>query len=146
MEKYFANGKARSARDKKAYLRLLKTAGNENPRVVWVERDRKEHLVPTPCHGQGHLPIGHDAQSLSHRVIGWIYPHRKHKIEHRHRKASTITTEFSLRFTSILKKRCEAYVCTRHSPGISTVLWDSGTGCVSQVYVSSIGCLLRLFP
>ncbi|KAJ7407078.1 hypothetical protein BTVI_63908 [Pitangus sulphuratus] len=27
-------------------------------RMVWVERDLKDHLVPTPCHGQGHLPLG----------------------------------------------------------------------------------------
>lgn len=24
--------------------------------IVWVGRDRKDHLTPTPCHGVGHLP------------------------------------------------------------------------------------------
>jgi len=24
--------------------------------MVWVGRDLKDQLIPTPCHGQGHLP------------------------------------------------------------------------------------------
>ncbi|GAB0192649.1 cAMP-dependent protein kinase inhibitor alpha [Grus japonensis] len=32
--------------------------------MVWVGRDLKDHLVPTPCHGQGHPPLDHIAQSL----------------------------------------------------------------------------------
>ena len=31
--------------------------------MVWVRRDLKDHLVPTPCHGQGHLPLDQLAQS-----------------------------------------------------------------------------------
>jgi len=32
--------------------------------MVWVRRDLKDHLVPTPCHGQGHFPLDQVAQSL----------------------------------------------------------------------------------
>jgi len=35
----------------------------ENHRMVWAGRDLKHHLVPTPCHGQGHLPQDQGAQS-----------------------------------------------------------------------------------
>lgn len=28
-------------------------------RMVWVERDFKDHLIQPPCHGQGHLPLDH---------------------------------------------------------------------------------------
>jgi len=31
--------------------------------MVWVGRDLEDHLVPTPCHEQGHLPPAHAAQS-----------------------------------------------------------------------------------
>ena len=31
--------------------------------MVWVGRDLKDHLVPTPCHGQRHLPLDQGAQS-----------------------------------------------------------------------------------
>jgi len=31
--------------------------------MVWVGRDRKDHPVPNPCHGQGHLPPDQIAQS-----------------------------------------------------------------------------------
>jgi len=31
--------------------------------MVWVGRDLKDHLVPTPCPGQGHLPLDQVAQS-----------------------------------------------------------------------------------
>jgi len=31
--------------------------------MVWDERDLEDHLVPTPCHGQGHLPLDQVAQS-----------------------------------------------------------------------------------
>jgi len=30
--------------------------------MFWVGRDLKDHLVPTPLHGQGHLPLHHFAQ------------------------------------------------------------------------------------
>ncbi|XP_039554546.1 uncharacterized protein LOC120497316 isoform X1 [Passer montanus] len=36
-----------------------------NPRLVWVGRDLKDHLIPTPCHGQGHLPLSQAAPSPS---------------------------------------------------------------------------------
>lgn len=29
----------------------------QNHRMVWVERDLRDHPVPAPCHGQGHLPV-----------------------------------------------------------------------------------------
>jgi len=32
--------------------------------MVWVGRDLIDHLVPTPCHGQGHLLLEQVAQSL----------------------------------------------------------------------------------
>jgi len=32
--------------------------------MVFVGRDLKDHLVLNPCHGQGHLPLDHYAQSL----------------------------------------------------------------------------------
>jgi len=31
--------------------------------MVRVGRDLKDHLVPTPCHEQGHLPLDQVAQS-----------------------------------------------------------------------------------
>ena len=31
--------------------------------MVWVERDLCDHLVPTPCYRQGHLPLGQGAQN-----------------------------------------------------------------------------------
>ena len=34
-----------------------------NHRMVWVGKDLKDHLVPPPCHGQGHLPLAQVAQS-----------------------------------------------------------------------------------
>lgn len=37
---------------------IIKTQmARENRRRVWVGRDFKTHLVPTPCHWQGHLPV-----------------------------------------------------------------------------------------
>ena len=32
-------------------------------RMVWLGKDLKDHLVPTPCHEQGHLPLDQGAQS-----------------------------------------------------------------------------------
>jgi len=32
--------------------------------MVWVGRDLKGHFIPTPLHGQGHLPLDQVAQSL----------------------------------------------------------------------------------
>ncbi|KAK4821027.1 hypothetical protein QYF61_012113 [Mycteria americana] len=37
--------------------------GGHNHRMVWVGRDLTDHPVPTPCHGQGHLPPDQVAQS-----------------------------------------------------------------------------------
>jgi len=31
--------------------------------MVWVGRDLTDHLVPTPCHRQGHLSVDWSAQS-----------------------------------------------------------------------------------
>jgi len=46
-------------------LKIRKTSKKSrlNHRMVWVGRDLKDHLVPSPCHGQGHLPLAHAAQS-----------------------------------------------------------------------------------
>ena len=30
---------------------------SQNHRMIWVGRDLSDHLVPTPCHRQGHLPL-----------------------------------------------------------------------------------------
>ncbi|EOA97032.1 hypothetical protein Anapl_17450, partial [Anas platyrhynchos] len=43
--------------------------------MVWVGRDLKDHPVPPPCHGLGHLPLDQVAQSpiqpgLEH-LQGW---------------------------------------------------------------------------
>jgi len=43
--------------------------------MVWAGRDLKAHPFPIPCHGQGHLPPHHVAQSpiqpgLEH-LQGW---------------------------------------------------------------------------
>jgi len=32
--------------------------------MAWVGRDLKDHLVPTPCHGQGHFSLDQVAQAL----------------------------------------------------------------------------------
>lgn len=34
-----------------------------NYRMVWVGRSLKDHLIPTPCHGWGRLPLFQIAQS-----------------------------------------------------------------------------------
>lgn len=31
--------------------------------MLWAERDIKDHLAPTPCHGHGHLLLDQVAQS-----------------------------------------------------------------------------------
>lgn len=31
----------------------------------WVGTDLKDHLVPCPCHGQGHLPLGQAAKGFA---------------------------------------------------------------------------------
>ena len=36
---------------------------SQNHRMVWVGRDLKDHLIPAPCHEQGHLPLHQVAQS-----------------------------------------------------------------------------------
>jgi len=42
--------------------RAANTSG-QNHRMVWVGRDLTDHLVPTPCHEQGHLPPAQVAPS-----------------------------------------------------------------------------------
>jgi len=39
------------------------TLPKQNHRMVWVGRDLIHHLVPTPCHGQGPLPLAQCAPS-----------------------------------------------------------------------------------
>jgi len=34
-----------------------------NHKMVWVGRDLRDHVVPTHCYGQGHLPLDQVAQS-----------------------------------------------------------------------------------
>ena len=41
--------------------------------MVWAGRDLKDHLVPTPCHKQGHLPLDQVAQSI-HSFSGQPVP------------------------------------------------------------------------
>jgi len=31
--------------------------------MAWVEKDNSDHLLPTPCHGQGLQPLDQAAQS-----------------------------------------------------------------------------------
>ena len=43
--------------------------------MAWIGQDLNDHLVPTPCHGQGYHPAAQTAQypiqpSLEHRQ-GW---------------------------------------------------------------------------
>jgi len=38
---------------------------SQNHRMVWVGRDLTDHPVPTPCHGQGHLPSDQLLKALS---------------------------------------------------------------------------------
>jgi len=63
--------------------------------MVRVGRDLKDHLVPTPCRGQGHVPLDQVAQSsiqpgLEHFQGGGIHnfsgqpvpvPHHPHSKE-----------------------------------------------------------------
>lgn len=39
---------------------------SQNQRMAWVRRDLKDHLITTPCHGQGHLSGEELAQSPNH--------------------------------------------------------------------------------
>uniref|UniRef100_A0A672UYG8 Tripartite motif containing 65 n=1 Tax=Strigops habroptila TaxID=2489341 RepID=A0A672UYG8_STRHB len=45
--------------DNRTFLQVpsYRTTYTQNHRMVWVGRDLKAHSVPTPCHGQGHLPL-----------------------------------------------------------------------------------------
>lgn len=43
----------------------------QNDRVARVGRDLKDHLVTTPCHGQGNHPLGQVAQSGPEHLQGW---------------------------------------------------------------------------
>jgi len=53
------------AMTKQNYVQEIKIriSESQNHRMVWVGRDLTYHLVPTPCHGQGHLPLDQVAQS-----------------------------------------------------------------------------------
>lgn len=39
---------------------------SQNWRVAWIGRDLKDHLIPAPCPGQGHLSGEQLAQSPNH--------------------------------------------------------------------------------
>lgn len=41
----------------------------ENPGIARIGRDLKAHLIPTPCHGQGHLPLDQVLQAPSNLVF-----------------------------------------------------------------------------
>jgi len=45
------------------FLLFEKKIKNLNHSMVWVGRNFKDHLVPSPCHEQGHLPLDQVAQS-----------------------------------------------------------------------------------
>jgi len=45
-------------------------AESQNHRMVWVGMDLKDHLVPSPCHEQGHLPLDRVAQSSIQPGVG----------------------------------------------------------------------------
>jgi len=63
--------------------------------MFWIGTDLKDYLVPTPCHGQGHLPLDQVSQSpmqpgLEHFQGGGIHsfsgqpvpvPHHPHRKE-----------------------------------------------------------------
>lgn len=42
--------------------------------VIWVGRNLKDHLVPTPCQGDGHLPLDQVPQSSIHPLSGMRHP------------------------------------------------------------------------
>jgi len=44
-------------------------ANTQNHRMVWVGRDLEDHLVLTPCHGQGHLPLDPVAHGLDQKNL-----------------------------------------------------------------------------
>jgi len=37
--------------------------------MVWIGRDRKDHLVPMPCYEQGHLPLHQMAKAPSNLAL-----------------------------------------------------------------------------
>jgi len=44
----------------------------------WVGRDLADHLVPAPCHGQGHLPPDQGAQSpIPFVLLLFVGPYRE---------------------------------------------------------------------
>ena len=77
----------------KTSMILLSIVNLYNHRMVWVGRDLKDHLVPTPLPGQGHPPLDQGAQShiqpgLGHFQGGGIHsfsgisvpvPHHHHR-------------------------------------------------------------------
>lgn len=40
-------------------------SSSENPQMVWVRRDFRDHPVPPPCDGQGHLAL--------EQAASWVY-------------------------------------------------------------------------
>lgn len=47
--------KAAASRGHQTLSQHLEAAGSRRP-LLWVRRDLKNHLVPSLCHGQQHLP------------------------------------------------------------------------------------------
>jgi len=43
--------------------RAALSMGSQNHRMAWVEKDRSDHLVSTPCYVQGRQPPDQAAQS-----------------------------------------------------------------------------------
>ncbi|KAK4821804.1 hypothetical protein QYF61_003833 [Mycteria americana] len=52
-----------SGLEKQGYLEWVAQDYVQTHRMIWVAKDLKDHLVPTPCHGQGQLPLDQVAQS-----------------------------------------------------------------------------------
>ena len=52
-----------------------------NHRMVWVRRDLYDHLIPTPCYRQGHLPLDQVAHSPIQPGLV-VLPGREHPQPH----------------------------------------------------------------
>lgn len=50
--------------------------------MAWVGKDLKDHLVSTPCHRQGHLPLYQIAQGLIQPGLGETHPKIDEKEPH----------------------------------------------------------------
>jgi len=50
------------------YLKI-KDKKSYNHRMIWIGKVLIHYLVPTPCHGQGHLPLDQAAQSINRSIL-----------------------------------------------------------------------------